>query len=126
MDYRELLKESNQEVKERFGLTTERIREIATIKVLGFYPRETCSYVFRENLVLTVMGIVVGLPLGVWLHRFVMQQIQVDMVSFKCVIKALSFLLTVALVLLFSVVTDLILRRKINRIDMAESLKSIE
>ena len=72
------------------------------------------------------MGIVFGLPLGVILHRFVMSQIQVDMVSFKCVIKPLSFLLTVALVLLFSVVTDLILRRKINRIDMAESLKSIE
>lgn len=105
---------------------SERVREIATIKVLGFHRRETGAYVFRENIILCGMGIVFGLPLGVILHRFVMSQIQVDMVSFKCVIKPLSFLLTVALVLLFSVVTDLILRRKINRIDMAESLKSIE
>ena len=64
--------------------------------------------------------------LGVGLHHFVMNQIQVDMVSFKYVIKPTSFLLTVALVLLFSIITDLILRRKIARIDMAESLKSIE
>ena len=105
---------------------SERVREIATIKVLGFHARETGAYVFRENIILSAMGIVCGLPLGVGLHHFVMNQIQVDMVSFKYVIKPTSFLLTVALVLLFSIITDLILRRKIARIDMAESLKSIE
>ena len=105
---------------------TERQREIATIKVLGFYPRETGAYVFRENLVLTLMGIVVGLPLGVWLHRFVMNQIQVDMVAFKVAIMPVSYLLSVVIVLLFLKVVDLVMRRKIDHIDMAESLKSIE
>ena len=105
---------------------TEREREVATIKVLGFYPRETGAYVFRENLVLTLMGIVIGLPLGVLLHQFVMQQIQVDMVAFKVAIMPVSFLLCVIIVLLFLKVVDVVMRRKIDRIDMAESLKSIE
>lgn len=105
---------------------TERQREIATIKVLGFYPRETGAYVFRENLVLTLMGIAVGLPLGILLHRFVMQQIQVDMVAFKVTIMPVSYLLSVVIVLLFLKVVDVVMRRKIDRIDMAESLKSIE
>lgn len=105
---------------------TEREREIATIKVLGFYPRETGAYVFRENLVLTLMGIVVGLPAGVLLHRFVMNQIQVDMVAFKVAILPVSYLLSVVIVLLFLKVVDVVMRRKIDHIDMAESLKSIE
>ena len=105
---------------------SERVREIATIKVLGFHARETGAYVFRENVMLSLMGIVVGLPLGVLLHTFVMNQIQVDMVSFKYVIAPVSYVLTVLLVLLFTIITDIIMRRKIAHIDMAESLKSIE
>lgn len=105
---------------------TERVREIATIKVLGFYPRETGAYVFRENLVLTLMGIVVGLPLGVWLHSFVMQQIQVDMVAFKIAVMPISFVISVVIVLLFLKLVDVVMRGKIEAIDMAESLKSIE
>lgn len=105
---------------------TERVREIATIKVLGFYPGETGSYVFRENLVLTLMGIVVGLPLGCLLHRFVMSQIQVDMVAFATRIMNISYLYSVLIVLAFLIIVDLVMRRKIDKIDMAESLKSIE
>jgi len=105
---------------------SERVREIATIKVLGFHSRETGAYVFRENIILSMMGVVCGLPLGVALHAFVMSQIQVDMVSFQNVIQPVSYLLTVLTVILFTVITDLIMRRKIARIDMAESLKSIE
>lgn len=105
---------------------SERVREIATIKVLGFHAGETGAYVFRENVMLSLMGIAAGLPLGILLHAFVMEQIKVDMVSFKYVIAPVSYLLTVLLVLLFTVVTDVIMRRKIARIDMAESLKSIE
>ena len=105
---------------------TERVREIATIKVLGFHSRETGAYVFRENIILSMMGIVVGLPLGVLLHTFVLMQIRVDMVSFKAVIAPVSFLLTVVMVVLFTVITDLVMRKKITKIDMAESLKSIE
>lgn len=105
---------------------TERVREIATIKVLGFHARETGAYVFRENIILSMMGIVVGLPLGVILHTFVLMQIRIDMVSFKDVIAPVSFLLTVVMVVLFTIITDLVMRKKIAKIDMAESLKSIE
>lgn len=105
---------------------SERAREIATIKVIGFRKSETDDYVFRENIILTIMGIIIGLPLGVLLHAFVMSQIKVDMVSFKVVISPLSFVYTVLLVIVFAVITDLILRKKISAIDMAESLKSVE
>ena len=105
---------------------TERVREIATIKVLGFYPGETGSYVFRENFVLTLMGIVVGLPLGYLLHSFVMSQIQVDMVAFASKIMNISYLYSVLIVLAFLIIVDLVMRTKIDKIDMAESLKSIE
>ena len=67
---------------------TERIREIATIKVLGFYPSETASYVFRENIFLTAIGGGAGLLLGKWLHWFVMEQINIDMVSFAMLLFA--------------------------------------
>ena len=105
---------------------SERVREIATLKVLGFYPNETGSYVFRENIVLSVMGIVLGLPLGILLHRFVMEQIKINMVSFEIQILPLSYLYSVVAVLGFTVCVDLIMRRKIEGINMAESLKSIE
>ncbi len=105
---------------------SEREREIATIKVLGFHSRETSAYVFRENFILSLMGICFGLPIGVLFHTFVLSQINVDMISFKVIIHPISYAYTVALVILFTVLTDLILRRKINRIDMAQSLKSVE
>lgn len=105
---------------------TERVREIATIKVLGFYPRETGAYVFRENLVLVIMGIIIGIPAGLALHRFVMSQIIVDMVSFNQVIEPASYVFTVLVVVGFDVIVDIIMRRKLRRINMAEALKSIE
>lgn len=105
---------------------SERVREIATIKVLGFYPGETGAYVFRENLVLTLMGIVVGLPLGVLLHAYVMNQINVDMIDFKTEIFPISYLLCAVIVLVFLKVVDFVMRIKIDKIDMAESLKSVE
>ncbi len=105
---------------------TERVREIATIKVLGFYQRETGAYVFRENLVLTFMGIVVGLPLGKFLISFVISQIKVDMFIIKETLFPISYVLTVVLVFLFLKLTDWVMRGKIEAIDMAESLKSIE
>ncbi len=105
---------------------TERVREIATIKVLGFYPRETGAYVFRENLVLTIMGIIVGIPLGVLLNGFIISQIKVDMFIIKETLFPISYVLTVALVLLFLKLVDFVMRGKIEKIHMAESLKSIE
>ncbi len=105
---------------------SERAREIATLKVLGFYPRESGAYVFRESMVLSIMGIVAGLPLGVLLHAFIIFQLKVDMVSFQVRIQPLSYVYSVAAVIVFTVCVDLIMRRKIEGIDMAESLKSIE
>ena len=105
---------------------SERVREIATLKVLGFYPRETGAYVFRENMVLSMMGIILGIPLGKLLHRFVMLQIKIDMVSFEINIRPQSYLYSVIAVLGFTLCVDIIMRQKINKINMAESLKSIE
>ena len=105
---------------------TERTREIATIKVLGFYPNETEAYVFRESVVLTFLGILAGIPMGIWLHRFVLDQIQVDMVSFPIRITWVSYLLAMVLTFAMNIGVDLVLRKKIAAIDMAESLKSVE
>lgn len=105
---------------------TERIREIATIKVLGFYRMETASYVFRENLVLTGIGGVVGLFLGVLLHRFVMSRLKVDMVSFAERIEWQSFVYSILLTFLFAVIVNLAMSAKLERINMAESLKSVD
>ena len=105
---------------------SERVREIATLKVLGFYPRETGAYVFRESLVLSILGILVGIPLGILLHGFVMEQVQVEMMGFVTIIKPQSYVYSILAVLGFTLCVDLIMRRKINGIPMAESLKSIE
>ncbi len=105
---------------------TERLREIATIKVLGFYARETAQYVFRENHILTAIGSLAGLVMGKYLHRFVMDQIDVDMVSFDVHIAPLSVVYSVALTFLFAAVVNRVMRRKLDRINMAESMKSIE
>lgn len=105
---------------------TERIREIATIKVLGFYARETADYVFRENLVLTAMGALVGLGLGKWLHWFVMFNINIDMISFKTLITPASYLLSLLFTFLFAMLVNGLMYFKLEKINMAESLKSIE
>lgn len=105
---------------------TERIREIATIKVLGFYPMETANYVFRENLILTGIGAVVGLILGKWLHMFVIDKIDIDMVAFDHIIQQSSYVYSFLITLLFAVTVNLVMCFKLNKINMAESLKSVE
>lgn len=105
---------------------TERIREIATIKVLGFYAKETADYVFRENLILTGLGALVGLLLGKLLHWFIMYNINIDMISFKTSINPLSFCLSFLLTFVFAMFVNGIMFFKLEKINMAESLKSIE
>jgi putative ABC transport system permease protein len=105
---------------------TERIREIATIKVLGFYPNETASYVFKENFALTAIGGALGLVLGVYLHRFVMYNIDIDAIDFNTQIATSSFLLSYGITFLFTAFVDVVMYFKLERIDMVESLKSIE
>ena len=105
---------------------TEREREIATIKVLGFYDSETNRYVFRENIILTVLGALLGLPMGKLLHAYVMGQIKIDLMCFDVRVAPMSYLISAALTLVFGLLVNLALRRKIRTIDMSQALKSIE
>lgn len=105
---------------------TERVREIATIKVLGFYKNETAAYVFRENVALTFMGAIVGLPLGSLLHSFVMNRIQIDMAAFDTIVTPLSYFLSAALTVAFAGVINGLMGPKLGRVSMTESLKSVD
>ena len=105
---------------------TERAREIATIKVLGFYRSETHSYVFRESILLTILGALAGIPLGIWLHRFIMNCVKTDFVCFQTRIAPLSYVLGVVITVLVTLAVNGILSSKIDKINMAESLKSVE
>lgn len=105
---------------------TERIREIATIKVLGFYASETAQYVFRENVLLTAVAAIVGIPLGKALHAFVMSKVKIDMISFDVHIAPLSYALGIVLTFVFAFIVNLAMRRKLAKVSMTESLKSIE
>lgn len=105
---------------------TERIREIATIKVLGFYKKETESYVFRENLILSVMGMALGLVLGKFLHGYVMDEIKIDMISFDIFIKPLSYVYSGLLTIGFAWFVGKTMGGKLENISMTESLKSVD
>lgn len=105
---------------------TERQREIATLKVLGFTRREVYLYIFREIMMLTVLGALLGLVLGVYLESFVVVTAEVDYVMFGREIHPLSFLWGFLLTLVFSLVVMLFMGKRLDKIDMVESLKSIE
>ena len=104
----------------------ERIREIATIKVLGFYDGESSAYVFREVNMLTALGALLGLPFGKLLHAFVMQQIHTDGMCFDVRIAALSYVYSLVLTALFALLVRLVMSVKLKKINMSESLKSVE
>ena len=105
---------------------TERIREIATIKVLGFYKNETASYVFRENVALTAIGAIAGLFLGKVFHAYVMSCIHIDIVAFDVRINTMSYVYSVILTFVFAWVVNRFMSRKLERISMTESLKSVD
>lgn len=105
---------------------TERVREIATIKVLGFYEKETAAYVFKENLFLSALGAAVGLVGGIFLLQFIMSQIKIDMVWLDARLKPLSYLWAVLLTMVSASIVDFLLYFKLQKINMAEALKSIE
>ena len=104
----------------------ERVRELATIKVLGFYDGEVAAYVYRENVLLTLMGTAAGLILGIFLERFVVHTAEVDSVMFAPEIPLYCFLAAAALTVLFAVVVNVTLYFRLKKIDMATSLKAIE
>ena len=105
---------------------TERVREIATIKVLGFYQLETSLYVFRENFFLTAIAAVVGIPLGKWLLKFVIDNIVIKMIFFEPKLSNLDMVLSVVLTFLFAFAVNLVMQRRLANISMTESLKSVE
>ena len=104
----------------------ERVREIATIKVLGFYSLETANYIYRENIVLTIVGGVVGLFLGNLFTGFIISSIQMNNVHFPTIVEPLSYVWGFLLTLVFSMLVNFIMYFKMNKISMVESLKSIE
>lgn len=105
---------------------TERKRELASLKVLGFYDKEVNSYVMKENMILTFFGIIVGIALGIVLHRFVIVTSEVEMVMFGRLIKGISFIYSSALTFLFTIFISFVMYFKLKKIDMIESLKSVE
>ena len=113
-----------------FNLTNiniaERSREIATVQVLGFYPKETESYVLKENLVLSVIASILGLPLGKLFHTAVMSMVKIDMLNFNNFVKPLSYVLAFVFTVLFAIIVNHFMKRRIDKINMAESLKAVE
>lgn len=105
---------------------SERQREIATIKVLGFYDREVGAYVYRETAMLTVIGCLFGLLFGVVLHRFVITTVEVDLVMFGRTVAPLSFLWSALITAVFAVIVNLVMYKRLQKISMVESLKSVD
>ena len=104
----------------------ERIRELATIKVLGFFDSEVAMYIYRENIIVTVLGIGLGLIGGIFLHRFVLWAVEINILMFPKIIKPQSYLYSVLFAAVFAVIVNLVMNRRIAAIDMVESLKSVE
>ena len=105
---------------------SERIREIATIKVLGFYDNEVAAYVYRENIILTLIGSIVGLGLGVFLHKFIMTTVELENVMFGRNINFMSYIYSILLTLGFGIAVNLVMYFRLKKIPMVESLKSVE
>lgn len=105
---------------------SERQRELATIKVLGFHNKEVSEYIYRENIVLTVVGILFGLVMGIFVHKLLITYCSVDTVMFVQNIAWYNYLIATFLTVLFAVIINLIMHKKMRTIDMVESLKAIE
>ncbi|ARC87115.1 ABC transporter permease [Clostridium argentinense] len=105
---------------------SERMRELATIKVLGFYDKEVAGYVYRENIILSIIGTLAGLILGVFLHKYVITTAETDMVMFSREIKTMSFVYSSILTIVFSSLVNIVMYKRLKKINMVESLKSAE
>lgn len=105
---------------------TERVRELATLKVLGFYDRETSAYIYRENIFLTIFGILLGLVMGRFLHAWLVLTVEIDLVMFGRTAPAYAYLLAAGFTALFSVVVNVAAHFRLKKVDMVESLKTVE
>lgn len=113
-----------------YNLTTiniaERLREISTLKVLGFYDKEVSSYVYRETLFLTIIGILIGLGAGIFLHMYVINVAETDNILFLHSIKWYSYIFSFLIIIFFTILVQIITNQKLKKINMVESLKSVE
>ena len=104
----------------------ERIRELATLKVLGFYNGEVSAYIYRENIFLTVIGIALGLVLGIPLNVAVVGVVDIDQLTFNTTLKPASFLIAIVMTGVFAIIVNILMHFKLKKISMVESLKSVE
>ncbi|MBR3841608.1 MAG: ABC transporter permease [Erysipelotrichales bacterium] len=105
---------------------TERIRELATIKVLGFFDGEVSAYIYRENIISSILGVALGLWLGIYLHAFIIQTAEVEIVMFDPTRGTMSYVYSALLTMLFTFIVNFVLHFRLKKIDMVESLKSVE
>ncbi len=105
---------------------SERIRELSTIKVLGFYDNELTMYIYRENILLTIIGVATGLALGLVLHGYVLQTVELDMIMFSPAVHVTSYLYAALITIFFTIVVGLVMYWKLKKVDMIEALKSNE
>ena len=105
---------------------SERVREIATIKVLGFYDNEVANYIYRENIILTFIGSLVGLVMGIFLHRYIMTTVEMDNIMFGLDLELRSYIYSILLTLVFSIFVNFVMYYKLRNIPMVESLKSVD
>ena len=104
----------------------ERKRELATIKILGFYNKEVSSYVFRENIMLTIIGGLIGLVLGMLILGPIMKSAEVETIYLPIRLNWMTFIISFAITMLFTIITDKLMNRRLRKINMIESLKSVE
>jgi putative ABC transport system permease protein len=105
---------------------SERIREIATIKVLGFYDGEVSAYIYRENTILTIIGTLVGLIMGIFLHRYIMTTVEMDNIMFGLKLDFKSYIISAVLTITFAILVNFAMYYKLKNVEMVESLKSID
>ena len=105
---------------------TERLRELATLKVLGFYDGELSAYVYRENVILTVFGVALGMLMGKLLHQWLILTVEIDLLMFGRTLAPTSYAYAVVLTVIFSLLVNLAAHKKLKKLDMVESLKTVE
>ena len=105
---------------------SERLREIATLKVLGFREREVQNYIYKENNILVAFGAFVGLPVGILLHGYIMREVELTNVMYGRSADFTTFIYSIGLTILFGLMVNFFMRRKLDNILMVESLKSVE
>ena len=105
---------------------SERIRELATIKVLGFYDKEVYNYISRETVILTIIGILLGLVGGYFLNYFIITTCEINMLRFVKVIHPISYIYSACITVGFTLIVNVVTYFALKKIDMIESLKSVE